>query len=97
MMSKNMVEPEGPQMTLQYGAYALHTESARLDMHTHTHRQICNTYCFFTGTMICECASLLRYTCIVFLVLFLLLLQPRIYQISCTVAMLRNCTLEMPG
>jgi hypothetical protein len=23
IMSKNMVEPEGPQMTSQYGAYAL--------------------------------------------------------------------------
>ena len=25
IMSKNVVEPEGPQMTSQYGAYALHT------------------------------------------------------------------------
>ena len=25
VMSKNMVEPEGPQMTSQYGAYALHS------------------------------------------------------------------------
>jgi hypothetical protein len=24
IMSKNMVEPEGPQLTSQYGAYALH-------------------------------------------------------------------------
>ena len=24
IMSKNMVEPEGPQMTSQYGAYELH-------------------------------------------------------------------------
>ena len=24
MMSKNMVKPEGPQMTSQYGAYELH-------------------------------------------------------------------------
>ena len=25
IMSQNIVEPEGPQMTLQYGAYALHS------------------------------------------------------------------------
>jgi hypothetical protein len=25
IMSKNVVEPEGPQMTSQYGAYELHT------------------------------------------------------------------------
>ena len=39
-MSKNMVEPEGPQMTSQYGAYALHAGLARLyarmRMHTPT-------------------------------------------------------------
>ena len=37
-MSKNMVEPEGQQMTSQYGAYALNAGQARLharvDMHT---------------------------------------------------------------
>jgi hypothetical protein len=26
IMSKNMMESEGPQMTSQYGAYALHAE-----------------------------------------------------------------------
>jgi hypothetical protein len=39
-MSKNIVEPEGPQMTSQYGAYALHAGYARLRarrrMHTPT-------------------------------------------------------------
>jgi hypothetical protein len=39
-MSKNIVETEGPQMTSQYGAYALHAGLARLyarmGMHTHT-------------------------------------------------------------
>jgi hypothetical protein len=29
-MSKNKVETEGPQMTSQYGAYALHAGKARL-------------------------------------------------------------------
>ena len=39
-MSKDMVEPEGPQMTSQYGAYALRAGLARLyarmRMHTPT-------------------------------------------------------------
>jgi hypothetical protein len=39
-MSKNVVETEGPQMTSQYGAYALHAGLARLHarmrMHTPT-------------------------------------------------------------
>jgi hypothetical protein len=39
-MSKNIVETEGPQMTSQYGAYALHVGLARLQarmrMHTPT-------------------------------------------------------------
>ena len=30
IMSKNMVEAKGPQMTSQYGAYALRAELARL-------------------------------------------------------------------
>jgi hypothetical protein len=30
LMSKNVVETEGPQMTSQYGAYALHAGKARL-------------------------------------------------------------------
>jgi hypothetical protein len=40
IMSKNIVETEGPQMTSQYSAYALHAELARLyarmRMHTST-------------------------------------------------------------
>ena len=37
-MSKNIVETEGPQMTSQYGAYALRAGLARLyaRMHMHT-------------------------------------------------------------
>jgi hypothetical protein len=39
-MSKNMVETVGPQMTSQYGAYALHARlpglTARMRMHTPT-------------------------------------------------------------
>jgi hypothetical protein len=37
MVSKNMVEPEGPQTTSQYGAYALHAGKARLHAGTHMH------------------------------------------------------------
>jgi hypothetical protein len=35
-MSKNMVEPEGPQMTSQHGAYALRAGLARLYARMHT-------------------------------------------------------------
>jgi hypothetical protein len=34
-MSKNVVENEGPQMTSQYGAYAMNAELARLHAHVH--------------------------------------------------------------
>ena len=41
-MSKDMVEPEGPQMMSQYGAYVLNTGQARLHacMHMHTHKYV---------------------------------------------------------
>ena len=43
--------------------------STRTPTRTHararTHRQICNSYCFVTATMIRERASMLRYTYIV--------------------------------
>ena len=41
IMSQNMVEPEGPQMTSQCGPYELHTGQAslhaRMGMHTRAH------------------------------------------------------------
>ena len=59
----------------QSGAYELRVGNARLHertrMHTLTlpgaraHTQIYNIYCLFTETMICESASMLRYTHIV--------------------------------
>ena len=68
IMSKNWAETEGPQMTSQYGAYALSAGLAKLQarmrnytptrpstrMHAHacTHRPIFNTYCFSTATMV---------------------------------------------
>jgi hypothetical protein len=36
-MSKNMVEPERPQMTPQYGTCALHAGKARLHARTRMH------------------------------------------------------------
>jgi hypothetical protein len=68
-----MVEKEGPQMTSQYGAYALlaglrrlyalmSMQRPRAHMHARTHRPISNTYCFSTATMILEGASVLRYS-----------------------------------
>jgi hypothetical protein len=69
-MSKNMMETEGPQMTSQDGAYALHAGYTRLHARTRTgfHRQICNTYCFPTAAVIRERVSVLRYTYIVCIV-----------------------------
>jgi hypothetical protein len=66
IMSKNMVEPEGPQMTSQFGTFAFMLDNqdytrahactlpltrppTRARAHTHTHRQICNTYFFSTA------------------------------------------------
>ena len=37
IMSKNMVELEGPQMTSQYGAYELHDGKPRLHVRTRMH------------------------------------------------------------
>ena len=63
-MSKNLEKTEGPQMTSQHGAYALHAGLARLQTlmrmhtptrpstHTPTHTHINNTYCFSTVTMV---------------------------------------------
>ena len=84
IISKNVLETEGPQMTSQYGAYAFRAGLARLcarmrmhtptspgtHMHARTHTPINNTYCFSTATIIRESTSLLRYTYIVFLVIF---------------------------
>ena len=73
-MSKNVVEPEGPQMTSQYGAYALDAGLASLHTRTRmpppgharprtpTDRPISNTYCFSTAIMIRVRLSVLRCT-----------------------------------
>ena len=41
---------------------------ARVHMHAHTHREICNTYCFSTAIIIRERALMLRYTYVACLV-----------------------------
>ena len=50
-------------------AHALAYASTRPGIHTYalarTRRQICNTYCFSTAKMICERASVLRYTYVI--------------------------------
>ena len=76
-MAKNVVETEGPQMTSQYGAYAMHAGLARLyarmRMHTttrsgtHTHaRTHTNQYviliAFPSQNWFRESASVLRYS-----------------------------------
>jgi hypothetical protein len=75
IMSKSMVEPEGPQMTSQYDiCIALSCTRLRARAHARmlplTHPRIRNIYCFYTATVIRECASLLRYTYIICLVTF---------------------------
>jgi hypothetical protein len=62
IMSKNMVQPERPQMTSQHGAYKSHAGLARLYIHAHapghtqtrahTDTQICNICCFSTAIVI---------------------------------------------
>ena len=50
----------------------LHTHTAGYQ-YARTHRSVRNTYCFFTGTVICERASVVHYTyiaCLGFCVLF---------------------------
>ena len=85
IISKNMVETEGPYMTSQYGAYALRAALARLyasmRMHTPTrpgtrthaqactHRPICDT-AFPQQQWFRERASVLRYTYIACLVYY---------------------------
>jgi hypothetical protein len=68
IMSKNVVEPERPQMTSQYGAsiYLLDKQH-----YTHTRRKISNNYCFSTATMVRQRASVLRYTYIACLVTYI--------------------------
>jgi hypothetical protein len=72
IMLKNVVETEGPQMTSQYGAYALRAGLEKLYARTrkHAHRPICNTYCFSAATMLRTRASLLRYMYIACVVSF---------------------------
>jgi hypothetical protein len=76
IIPKNVVETEGPHITSQYIAYALHAGLARLHAlirihtptqpgtHAHacTHRPISNIYLFSTPTIIRERASVLSYT-----------------------------------
>ena len=72
IISKNVMDTEGQQMRSQNGAYELHAGKARLNSSTHTRERARTdryvTHCFTTASMIHECASMLRYTYIVCLV-----------------------------
>ena len=57
-----MVEIEGPQMMWRYDVYTLCAGRCKATCtYACTHRPISNTYCFSTATVICKCASVLRY------------------------------------
>jgi hypothetical protein len=70
MMSKTVEEPEATNEVTVWRTRVACWISKTADTHARTRprsraptqRQICNTYCFSTATMICESASLLRYT-----------------------------------
>jgi hypothetical protein len=81
ILLKNIVDPERPQMTSQYGVCAPHAGKARLhartrmqmptlvDTHMHAHRPISNIYYFPQQHLLRERTSMLRYThfdCIVY-------------------------------
>ena len=66
-MSKNAVEPEGPQVTSQCNACLI---SKATCSHARSYTQICSIYCFTTATVIRERASVLRNTYIACLVEF---------------------------
>jgi hypothetical protein len=58
-MWKNTVKPDKPQMSIQYGAFALHARYLSLQ-----HALIiCNTYCFLTATMVTRTRLNVRFIC----------------------------------
>jgi len=70
-----MLHPDRLQVTVYYGAFALHAGYLRLNTHTHTHTKIRNTSCFFHGakmgtqtclsvTFICTLPVLLGLKCL---------------------------------
>ena len=50
IMSKNMVEPERPQMTIWRRVVCLIIKATCSQAHTRT--EICNIYCFSTATIV---------------------------------------------
>jgi hypothetical protein len=68
-----MVESEGPQLTPQHGEYRIACWisdyiNARVQKRAHARTEVCSTQCFYTATMIPQCATMLGYTYIVSLV-----------------------------
>jgi hypothetical protein len=99
IMSKNLVEREGPQKTSPDGACALHDRYARLHARTRAHaciswrtrepacartqRQICNTNYFSTVKLIRERAPVIRYTYIECLVITIMINKKRCSYFPC--------------
>ena len=73
IMSKNVVEPERPQLAIQHEACELHAGYLSL----HTHQYVILTT-FPQQQWFRDCASLLRFTCIVPLVPLLFCVSGRI-------------------
>ena len=76
IMSLNAVEPEKPQITTwRMRASTRPRPRARTHTHTHTrkhtrsHTEICDTYCFYTATVVSCKRSMLRHMYIACLVL----------------------------
>jgi len=71
-----MLEPDRPQMTIQYDACVLHVRWLRSHTHTHTHLEEYEILIAFPlQQWLRESASLLRYTYIACVVLFLYYIQ----------------------
>ena len=72
IMSKNVLEPNRPQMAIWRRVACWINKATRAQAHAsaraHTHTQICKTYCFSTATVVSRTRSVLRYTYIVCLV-----------------------------
>jgi hypothetical protein len=74
-MWKNVVQPDRPRTTIQYGACALHAGQLRLQMHA----QIYNTHCFCTATMVTHSCLIVTfaYICLFCCVVFRLTNQTK--------------------
>jgi hypothetical protein len=66
IMSKNMVDPEGPKNDviiwhIRVACWINKATRTHAREHAHTHSQTCTAYCFSTATIIRERTLILRY------------------------------------